>query len=61
MNQQLQFLERHSTPAKILIDPAPDDAQLRQIFQVAMHAPDHGRLSPYRFITIRGDARHALF
>ena len=60
MNQKLQFLERHSTPAKILVDPAPDDAQLRQIFQVALHAPDHGRLSPYRFITIRGDSRHAL-
>lgn len=60
MNQKLQFLERHSTPAKILVDPAPDEAQLRQIFQAATHAPDHGRLSPYRFITIRGDARHAL-
>lgn len=60
MNQQLQLLARHSTPAKELIDPAPDDAQLRQILEVAMHAPDHGRLYPYRFVTIRGDARHAL-
>ena len=60
MNQQLQLLARHSTPAKELTDPAPDDAQLRQIFEVAMHAPDHGRLHPYRFITIRGDARQAL-
>ena len=60
MNQQLQLLARHSTPAKELIDPAPDEAQLRQIFEVAMHAPDHGRLYPYRFITIRGEARHAL-
>jgi len=60
MNQQLQLLERHSTPAKNLTGPAPDDAQLRQIFELAMHAPDHGRLRPYRFITIRGEARHAL-
>jgi nitroreductase len=60
MNHQLQLLERHSTPAKNLVEPAPDDAQLRQIFELAMHAPDHGRLSPYRFITIRGEARHAL-
>ena len=60
MNQQLQLLARHSTPAKELIEPAPDDAQLQQILEVAMHAPDHGRLHPYRFITIRGDARHAL-
>ena len=60
MNQQLQLLTRHSTPARILTDPAPDDAQLRQIFKLAMHAPDHGRLYPYRFITIRGDARQDL-
>lgn len=60
MDQQLQLLARHSTPAKELTEPAPDDAQLRQIIEVAMHAPDHGRLCPYRFITIRGDARHAL-
>lgn len=60
MNQQLQLLERHSTPAKNLAEPAPDDQQLRQIFKLALFAPDHGRLSPYRFITIRGKARHAL-
>jgi len=60
MNHQLQLLERHSTPARNLAEPAPDDAQLRQIFKLAMHAPDHGRLSPYRFITIRGESRHAL-
>ena len=60
MNQQLQLLERYSTPAKILVEPAPDDEQLRQILKLAMFAPDHGRLCPYRFITIRGDARHAL-
>ena len=60
MNQQLQLLKRHSTPAKELTEPAPDDSQLREIFELAMHAPDHARLSPYRFITIRGDARQAL-
>jgi len=60
MNQQLQHLARHSTPAINLTEPAPDDEELRQIFRIAMHAPDHGRLNPYRFITIRGDARQAL-
>jgi nitroreductase len=60
MNQQLQLLKRHSTPAKELGDPAPDDAQLREIIELAMHAPDHARLHPYRFITIRGEAREAL-
>jgi len=60
MNEQLKFLSRHSTPAKALAEPAPDDTQLRQIFEVAMHAPDHGKIYPYRFITIRGDARKEL-
>lgn len=60
MNHQLQLLKRHSTPAKALVEPAPDDEQLRQILQIAMYAPDHGRINPYRFITIRGDARHEL-
>jgi nitroreductase len=60
MNAALEHLNRYSTPAKALAEPAPDDAQLKQILQVAMSAPDHGRLYPYRFITIRGDARYRL-
>ncbi len=60
MNAALKHLNRFSTPAKALNDPAPDEAQLAEILQVAMSAPDHGRLYPYRFITIRGDARYRL-
>lgn len=36
--------------------PAPDDAELRQIFGAAMRAPDHGRLRPWRFVVVRGAA-----
>lgn len=60
MNQQLQFLERHSTPARLMAEPAPDAEQLKQILKTAMSAPDHGRIQPYRFISIRGDARLEL-
>ena len=60
MNQLLQLLNRHSTPAKALIDPAPDDGQLNQILKISMSAPDHGRIQPYRFITIRDGARYEL-
>lgn len=60
MNDSLKALERHSTPAKALVDPAPDDEQLHQILKTALSAPDHGRLHPYRFISIRGDARRRL-
>jgi nitroreductase len=60
MNESLQLLQRQSTPAKALVDPAPDDKQLRLILKTALNAPDHGRLHPYRFISIRGDARYKL-
>jgi len=60
MNDSLKLLERQSTPAKALAEPAPDERQLRQILKIALGAPDHGRLHPYRFISIRGDARHRL-
>ena len=60
MSDPLRYLQRHSTPAKALAEPAPDDAQLRDIVEIAMHAPDHKRLRPYRFMTIRGDARYRL-
>ena len=60
MNEQISLLKRYSTPAKLLVEPAPDEEQLKQILELAMHAPDHGRLNPYRFISIRGEARHAL-
>ncbi|TNF86109.1 MAG: nitroreductase [Gammaproteobacteria bacterium] len=60
MNESLKHLNRSSTPAKALAEPAPDEAQLKQIIEVALTAPDHGRLRPYRFISIRGDARYRL-
>ncbi|HEY5739078.1 MAG TPA: nitroreductase [Gammaproteobacteria bacterium] len=60
MNDSLKHLQRQSTPAKALAEPAPDDRQLRKILKTALTAPDHGRLHPYRFISIRGDARHRL-
>ncbi len=60
MNDSLKLLERHSTPARALVEPAPDDRQLRLILKTALSAPDHGRLHPYRFISIRGDARRKL-
>lgn len=41
---------RHSQ--KKLTLPIPNEQQLEQLFQAATHAPDHGRLQPYRFVVI---------
>jgi len=60
MTETLKHLNRFSTPAAALSEPAPDDKQLRLILKTALSAPDHGRLHPYRFISIRGEARHKL-
>ena len=60
MTESLKHLNRYSTPARALTEPAPDDMQLQHILQAAMSAPDHGRLYPYRFITIRENARYKL-
>ena len=54
------LLRRHSTPSRLLSDPAPDDAQLHRMLEVAVHVPDHGRLAPWRFIAIRGPQRDQL-
>ncbi|WP_432422189.1 nitroreductase family protein [Robbsia betulipollinis] len=43
-----------------LSEPGPDDAQLAQIFDAALRAPDHARLRPWRFVLVRGAARAAL-
>lgn len=61
MNALLDTLHnRHSIPASQLDEPAPNDEQLNDILKCAISAPDHGKLRPWRFIVIRGDARHAL-
>ena len=60
MNDSLKHLQRQSTPAQALGEPAPDEKQLRQILKTALSAPDHGRLHPYRFLSIRDEARNKL-
>lgn len=41
-------------------DEAPSPEQLEILLQAAHRAADHGRLKPYRFIGISGDARQKL-
>ena len=41
-----------------LVEPAPANADLDQILAAGLRAPDHGRLRPWRFLVIRGAARH---
>jgi nitroreductase len=40
-----------------LVAPGPDAAQLDVILKAAVSAPDHGRIKPWRFAVLNGDAR----
>jgi nitroreductase len=57
----LQVLDaRRSVPSKQLGEPGPDPATLMRMLESAVRVPDHGKLVPFRFIRIAGDARLAL-
>jgi nitroreductase len=57
----LQALDqRRSVPALQLGAPAPDEATLLRMLESAVRVPDHGKLVPFRFLRLRGDARLAL-
>ena len=57
----LDFLNaRRSTPSRQLGEPGPDAAQLQQLLTAAIRVPDHGKLTPWRLLLIRGDARARL-
>ncbi|MEW6446338.1 MAG: nitroreductase family protein [Pseudomonadota bacterium] len=61
MNNAIDLLlNRHSTPAKRLTEPAPEGERLDLILRAAMSAPDHGALRPWRFLLVRGEARKRL-
>lgn len=51
---------RRSTPAAKLSDPGPDAATLDDMLRIAARVPDHGKLVPWRFVVIEGDARARL-
>ena len=52
-----QLLSRRSVGP--LQEPAPEGADLDLILDAGLRAPDHGRLRPWRFVVIRGEARLA--
>lgn len=57
----IDFLQqRWSLPSRLLGEPAPDDETTVRILDTALRVPDHGRLRPWRFLRIRGEARQRL-
>ncbi|WP_436641227.1 nitroreductase family protein [Microbaculum sp. FT89] len=48
---------RRSIPSAKLVAPAPSTEELDRILTVAARVPDHGKLAPWRFVVIAGEAR----
>ena len=57
----LSLLEtRRSAKPRDLIGPGPTPAELERILTIAARTPDHGTLTPWRFVTVGDDQRDAL-
>ena len=48
---------RRSVKPIELAGPAPTAAEIETLLTVASRVPDHGKLTPWRFIVFEGDAR----
>ncbi len=51
---------RRSGKPRDLVEPGPGAAELRQILEIAMRTPDHGKLHPWRFVHVARDQRDAF-
>jgi nitroreductase len=57
----LDFLAlRRSASAAALTAPAPSRDELHDLLRLAARVPDHGKLNPWRFLVLEGDAKAAL-
>jgi len=54
------LLTRRSRPYRTLTTPAPDREALAPMLTAAARVPDHGKLEPWRFIVLQGQALQRL-
>jgi nitroreductase len=51
---------RRSGKPRDLGGPGPSAAELKQMLEIAARTPDHGKLAPWRFVTVAPDQREAF-
>jgi nitroreductase len=57
----LSLLEtRRSAKPRELLDPGPTQAELERMLTIAARTPDHGKLCPWRFVTVAEYQRDAF-
>ena len=54
------LLTRRSHPYRTLTTPAPDRDALAPLLTAAARVPDHGKLEPWRFVVLQGQALQRL-
>ena len=58
MNDTIALLKRRrSVPPPLMTGPGPADEDLATILTIASRVPDHGKLTPWRFVAFEGRAR----
>ena len=61
MNDTLELLRtRRSVAPHLLGEPGPTAKELDLLLTIAARVPDHGRLAPWRFIVLQGEARQRI-
>src|SRR5437773_2586779 len=57
----LSLLEtRRSAKPRELVGPTPSEQEMERILTIAARVPDHGKLHPWRFVTVAYDQRDTL-
>jgi nitroreductase len=57
----LSLLEtRRSAKPRELVDPGPSQQEMHRILTIASRVPDHGKLTPWRFVAVADNQRNAL-
>lgn len=51
---------RRSSSAQTLGAPGPSGPELAELLRLAARVPDHGKMTPWRFVVLEGEAKAAL-
>lgn len=61
MNTTLDLLQtRRSVPPHLLAGPGPSAEEVERLLKIASRVPDHGKLAPWRFLVIEGEAQRRV-
>ncbi len=61
LSSTVSLLEtRRSGRPREMVGPGPSDAEMERILAIAARTPDHGKLFPWRFVTVGVDQRDRL-